>query len=241
MNAKVKERIELIRTIAEKEIPSYLKSNNSIIVEEYRSKRVELNKQLIQVLIGGKFVQSEKTGEWKVKFNESLPTRSELAEVMKIMEDFVKNVEGPVMDAIIAAATADDGMEIPPREEDNFGLPKIEKINTKKVREYILGGAGNDPLYNIMIGVADCMEIAALGEDLRKHQNMNKMLIAGGIVLILTGAAVAMWVSSNNKKDGEVEDGDCDDLLVEVDMDSDEFPVVDIDSATDDCPVVTLD
>lgn len=228
--AKMAEKIAGIRRQALEEIPKMLSATSEIIVEDYRQKRIELNMNMIQVLTGGQF---EKNGDtWKVKFNQKLPNKSELAELTKIMETFIRQVEAPVLKAITAAgAKTDDDMSIPPRDTGftggSYGIPKIEKISSKKLKNYIFGGDGMEPLPKIMLSVADCMEIAVMGEKLRRKKYRDMMLIAGGIVLLLSGASVL--AVRMQKRDGKVEDtlADlCDDTP--LDMDDESFPSVDM-------------
>lgn len=239
----MKEKIDGIRKMALVDIPAELNANGStLVVDQYRQKRIALNMALIQVLIGGTFTKFSRKGTgWNVKFNGKIPNRYELAELMKILETFITTTERPIMDALVNAGASNDDMEIPPSNDitNGSGLPKLEKLNSKKMKEYIFGGSGKDPLYSIMLSVSDCMEIAAAGEALRKKRNMNMMLMAGGIVLLLTGATVAaVCICKHNKKKEMELDELCDDT---IDMESDEYPTVDMDDTDDGCPVVKMD
>lgn len=241
--SKKKNRIESIRKITTVEIPA-LMNGGQVDANQYMMKRLELNMSVIQFLIGGDFTEAKGGKEWKIKFNHKLPSRSDLAEVARIMDDFVANVEAPFMAAVQRAATGGDNaddMSIPVNaalEPAHVGLPKIEKINSKKLKNYIFGYDGKPAMSRLMLNAADCLEIAVMGEELRKKVNRNRMLIAGGIALLITGGAVAaVCIHKRNKKSEE----ELDDLIEcgDVNINDSDMPTAEIDA--DDAPVVSID
>lgn len=242
--SKKESRIEGIRKITTQDIPAIMKGGQ-VDANQYMMKRLELNMSVIQFLIGGDFTEAKGGKEWKIKFNHKLPSRSDLAEIARIMEDFVINVEAPFMEAVQCAAAGggeDDDMSIPINATleptAHVGLPKIEKINTKKLKNYIFGYDGKPAISRLMLNAADCLEIAVMGEELRKKVNRNRMMIVGGIALLITGGAVAaVCIHKKNKKAEEELDEliDCGDVSI---SDSD-MPVAEIDA--DDAPVVSID
>lgn len=244
MSKKKTSRIESIRKITTVDIPA-LMNGDQVDPNQYMVKRLELNMSVIQLLIGGDFTEAKDGKEWKIKFNHKLPSRSELAEIARIMEDFVANVETPFMAAVQRAAsgaTGNDDMSIPPQAAldptARIGLPKIEKINAKKLKNYIFGYDGKPAMSRLMLNAADCLEIAVMGEDLRKKTNRNRMLIAGGIALLLTGGvAAAVCIHKKNKKDEARLDDLCE--CGDVSINDSDMPDVEIDA--DDAPVVSID
>lgn len=242
MSKKKTSRIESIRKITTVDIPA-LMNGDQVDPNQYMMKRLELNMSVIQFLIGGDFTEAKDGKEWKIKFNHKLPSRSDLAEIARIMEDFVANVEGPFMAAVQRAATGNNGddMAIPQASLEpatHIGLPKIEKINAKKLKNYIFGYDGKPAMSRLMLNAADCLEIAVMGEELRKKTNRNRMLIAGGIALLITGGVVAaVCIHKKNKKDEDRLDDLCE--CGDVNISDSDMPDVEIDA--DDAPVVSIE
>lgn len=242
MSKKKTSRIESIRKITTVDIPT-LMNGDQVDPNQYMMKRLELNMSVIQFLIGGDFTEAKDGKEWKIKFNHKLPSRSDLAEIARIMEDFVTNVESPFMAAVQRAAggnTGDD-MSIPQASLEpaaHVGLPKIEKINAKKLKNYIFGYDGKPAMSRLMLNAADCLEIAVMGEELRKKTNRNRMLIAGGIALLITGGVVAaVCIHKKSKKDEDRLDDLCE--CGDVSINDSDLPDVEIDA--DDAPVVSIE
>lgn len=241
---KMSSKIEAIKKITTVDIPA-LMQGEQVDPNQYMVKRLELNMNVIQLLIGGEFTEGKDSKEWKIKFGSKLPSRSDLAEIARIMEDFVTNVEAPFMDAVRRAASGaanNDDMSIPPQAtldpNARVGLPKIEKINAKKLKNYIFGYDGKPAMSRLMLNAADCLEIAVMGEELRKKTNRNKMLIAGGIALLITGGVVAAVCIHKKSKKAEKE---LDDLCEcgDINVDDADIPVAEIDA--NDAPVVSID
>lgn len=243
----VEERINNIRTLATKDIPAIVKGE-TVDCQVYNEARCVLNNHLIQALIGGEFVENKKGPEHhNIRFCHALPTRQELSEIVQIMDIFTKTVEMPFMEELYASDDPDD-MNIPPRNSNlshafaGSGINKIEHITAKNLKNYVFGYDGQVALIEIMLSAADCMQIAAMGEDLRKRTNRNKMLIIGGIALVVTGGiAAGMYISSKKDRDGEVpeiEDNTIDNID-DIGVDVDDVTGVEINS--DDAPVVTID
>lgn len=240
MSKNIEKRIGEVRDMALMQIPAIL-GTNPVNPEDFRNKRIDMNIAVIQILIGADFDRPKDGKEWKVKFCHKLPSRAELAQIVQIMDVFAKTVEAPFMVALANSSSVKDGedMGIPPKESDIInavsGLPRIEKINSKKMKSYIFGYDDHEAMAKLMLNAADCMEIAAMGEDLRKKTNRNRMFIVGGIALLITGGTVAAVCIRNKKKDGDIIDMDD----MDVDIDGDDSIDVGIDD--DDAPVVTID
>lgn len=241
----VRERINNISTIATKTIPAIVNAE-TVDCQAYNDARLDLNNNLIQVLIGGDFVQAKKgQEEYNIKFCHALPNCQELAEILQIMDVFTKTVEIPFMEELTADDDAND-MDIPPKKINlsyafaGSGISKIENITSKNLKNYIFGYDGKNALREIMLSSIDCIQIAAMGEDLRKKTNRNKMLIIGGIALVVTGGiATAMYVNKKRSDNDDVIDSEVDDIMDIDEIGVDDVTGVEIDS--DDTPVVTID
>lgn len=236
-----KNKIEEIRKMATIEIPALL-STGKVDPKEYKDKRLQMNKDIIQALIGGEFIEPKKDGnEWKIKFCKKLPNRSELAEIIAIVDVFTRTLEEQFFDQLQQATMMAGDMSIPSSADlivnAGSGLPKIEKINNKKLRDYIFGYDGNEAVGQLMLNASDCMMIAAAGEDLRKKSNRNKMFMVGGIALLLVGGTAAAIVIHKHRKGEKIADMDIDmSDIGDVDVDD-----MDVSIDDDDAPIVTID
>lgn len=234
----VKTEIETITDIATRQIPAIVAAPNAD-PKAYDAKRIELNFHLIQALCGAELVEAKKAGEQnKMKFIHSLPTKGEIAQICGIVDTFIRDVENPYFVSLqqAAAPVEGDDMQIPAQNAQvvHAGVPAIEKVNNKILKNYIFGYDGHPALSNIALTAMDCITISAFGEQARKKANMNKMFIIGGIAVVLTAGAVAA-VMLCGKKDGE-ETEECADAVDEIDINMDE-PGIDL----DDAPTVELD
>ena len=234
-------QIEKMRTLAFTEIPQKLAANPAMPLDAYLDEcRLALNMVAVSALTGGEFVESKKKDgdkKWKVKFDHSLPNKTELLQICDIMNSFIGTVENPFLKRfVIPPEAGENDMEIPDQGQQPvaFGtnVPKIEKINKKKLESYIFGKDGKPSMCKMLLTSIDCIQIAALGEDLRKKENIDKMLIIGGIALALTGAAVAgVCIYRHTKKDDVddiITDINCEDTTIITDITDDDAPVVSV-------------
>lgn len=227
----VNNQISQIRAWATKGIPELIEKNPGMDDKEYFQKgRLCLNLLLIETLIGAEFTQSDGKngkGDYKLKFNHRLPSKSDVADISAIMGEFIKNVENPFMEQFGAAD-----------EDSNMGIPtaslRLEKVNTKSMKDLIFGSGCTT---NRMINAIDCVQLAAVGEQLRKKTIRNRVLIVGGIALVITGGtAVGMNLYKKHKDKAD----DAGDDTPVVDIDADDMPEVNLDDSGD-MPVVTID
>lgn len=236
----VKNQIEVIKKMSTVEIPAIL-ATGKVDPQVYKLKRLQMNMEIIQALIGGEFIEPKKGGkEWKIKFCKKLPNRSELAEIISMVDVFTRTVEDQFLDQLQNATAPAGDMSIPTADlivNAGSELPKIEKINGKKLRDYIFGYDGKEAISQLMLNASDCMMIAAAGEDLRKKSNRNKMLIVGGIALLLVGGTAAAVVIHKRRKGEKIANMDIDmSDIGEVDVDD-----MDVSIDDDEAPVVTID
>lgn len=232
---KVANQITEIKDWCTKGIPEIIAKNPSV-KEYFQQGRLCLNLLLIETMIGAEIsVDTGKNakGDYKVKFNRCLPTVAEMAEISNIMADFVKNVEGPFLSKFAAPSGNDDDMAIPPNDASTI---RLERVNAKSLKDLIFNG-GNDAMTNRMLNAVDCIQLAGIGCELRKKTIRNRVLIAGGIALVVTGGIiVGMNVYKAHK---EKCDGDDADAPV-VDLDSGDMPELDMTDSAD-APVVEID
>ncbi|MCM1220116.1 MAG: hypothetical protein NC548_37060 [Lachnospiraceae bacterium] len=204
----------------------------------FQKGRLVLNLMLIEALIGAEIKKDEgkkAKGDYVIKFNRHLPTASELGEIVDIVDTFVTEVETPFLDRIAPMQSGDD-MGIP--QKSNI---RLEKLNKKSMYDLIFNG-GNDAMTNRMINTVDCVQLAGIGEQLRKKTIRNRVLIVGGVALVITGAGMVGYNmykkkhEGNNENSGDVNDGPM------VDIGGDDMPDVNIgDDSTGDAPVVTIE
>lgn len=241
----IKEVIEQIRQMV---------ADPNLTEEDYIVKgRIVLNMAIIQALIGAEVQKPKKEGkEYRLKFNHKLPSRTELAEIVELLNnEFIAKIENPFLDSLYpdhevntaAEGADDDDMEIV--EDTGFSttysnVPTVEKWNGKKLKDYIFGYDGKSAMSKAFLTGIDCMKIAAIAEDVRKKSKRNRMLIIGGIALVITGGVVAgIVIHEHNKKD----DADIDDMIDDIDdIDIDDVDVDDIeDIEIEDVPEVKID
>lgn len=237
MKKDYKNSVAIIEEIATKEIPELLKNKHN--PDDYKMLRLKLNMEVIQVLIGGTFVENKgkKGPTWKIKFS-SMPNEWEKSQVVNIMDRFVREVEDPYMNKLRKPYEFKDDIDIPAPSGSNQMIHKIDRINAKKLRNHIFGYEGAEAISTIMLNAGDCMALSAIGKDLRKKRQADMILI-GGIALFVAGAVVSGMVYSKNHKDDEKPSDDIDDVNIDdsiVDMD-------DIESSIDedDVPMVSID
>ena len=82
-------------------------------------------------------------------------------------------------------------------------------------------------------------QLAGVGEQLRKRTIRNRVLIVGGIALVVTGGTIIGVNMYKKHKDKDAADANTDGAP-EVDLDSSDLPEVNMDDSGD-APVVTID
>jgi hypothetical protein len=240
MSKYTQKRIAEISALTMTDIPAAI--DNGVSVEEYLNRyRMTLNLTIIQAIFGAEFAIPKKEGKnYQVKFKHKLANSEEIAMITRAINDFIANVEAPFLseNAADVFENADDDMSIPTRVGEAPSIPALEKVNNKKIYEYIFGDEGVSKM--ILTGM-DVIELAAVAEKIKKTKNRNTMLLIGGIALVVTGGAIAtVCVVKSRKRKNSVEDA-----IEDVDIDMDNVPEIDMDDVPvvdmDDAPVVELD
>lgn len=233
MSKFVQEQVKEIERLTTIVIPDIIKVESADQADNYNDARMQLNKVIIQACIGGEFKQNKK-GNNSIAFTKKLPSVKELAEIVNMMDVFMKTTELPYLKEMTTISDNEDDIEIPSEIEYGpvgSGIIEIENINSKKLRNYIFGKDGNEAIMKYILNTSDIIQLVSIGKDLRKKRNRNMMLMIGGIALVVTGG-VAFAVYKNNKsKDGcdGIDDIDVGDVDVDdIDADIDEAPVVEI-------------
>lgn len=215
MGKFVKKEIEIIKKLAETEIPAMV--NKGCTDTEYRQKRAELNMCVIQACVGGEMVEGKKSNTFK--FNHHLPNMSQVAEIAAIMTEFA-DAECSFFD------TDPDDMGIPE------GLVKPDKTRNKNLKAAILGD-GCKAIYNLPLNGVDVCTLAAMGAEARQaHNTTVAIVVAGVVVTVAVGAGVGMYIykKKHHHTDNDV---DIDDADVDIDADDIDIDNVDVDDDTD--------
>jgi len=186
-------------------------------LNQYKAERISLNLHIIQVLVGCTIV--EKNGSRKVKFNKPLPTKEQIANVAKVVQNFINTVECKIMKA---TGEDEEDLAIPV----SAGIPDIEKCNNKKLAANILG-TDTVSISTLPINGVDCMQLAAFGEEARKKRNTKlAIIIAGCVVVAAVGTTVAvLTIKKKKEKDEEAELNE-----TFIDEEIDDVPEVSVDS-----------
>ena len=247
-------RIEEFRQLCMGEVKQLTESYPDI--ETYFKKgRSKINISLITLLIGCDFKAPRNENKMaKVSYKYPLPTKKELSTIIGILNVFIDTIEIPYLNGmgvnnndICDDSVADEDMDIPDESEIDssfvnctYNVKFIDKINTKQMKSMVFGTEGEEPITTMYLNAMDVVSIAAMGEDLRKRVNRNRLLIAGGITLaIAAGIGAGIYIYNKNKKEDDInidgiEESD-DDINIEDSLDLDPVVMVDLD------PEVTVD
>lgn len=207
---------ETIKNIATLTTALTARANECTTVDQYiATVRLPLNQAIVEAMLGCKIDRADK----KVKFNKKLPNTEQIAEVARLVDGFIQATELPSLKRI---ATLDqqvqnpapqpqsgNDMEMPPEQVEigtvnvSFqGMPQrvmlMEKPTEKKLKKQVFSAF----LGGFMLNGTDCVTLASMGEKARSTANRNKMLVVGGIVILITGLTIAgvMFYKSKHKK-----------------------------------------
>lgn len=241
MSKYTDKRIEEITSLVTKDIPAAI--NNGISVDEYLNKyRMTLNLTIIQAIFGAEFEKPKKEGKnAKIKFNHKRADVGDLAIICRLLNDFIGNVESPFLSQNAGGdcfSNAGDDMAIPDRIATAPALPELEKVNNKKIYNYIFGSDGRAAISKMMLTGMDVYDLATVAKKIKKVKTRNTMLLIGGIALVVTGGTVATVCFINNKKKHKADaEGD----VPDVDLDDIDVDDIDVgDAGMDDVPNVEL-
>lgn len=220
-----------IRKFALEEIPDILDEIET--EQDYQARcRIPLNILIIEYCFGAECKKPKKDGgKCDMKYNHKRPSSEQVAELTKIVDEFVKEVEDPFLAGLVPE---DDDMAIPSK--DDYAVPTLEKVNKKKIRNYIFGYDGKSSMTRARIVAADIPAIALLGKDVRKNIKRNRMLLVGGIALVITAGVTTAFVVHNMKK----KHNDGIDAEMAADLDELDNVLDDIEQMEDDTPSVEL-
>ena len=182
-----------------------IKGGHSVSERLYAEARVIFNQAVIEACLGAVI-----DGD-KMKFNKKLPDADERTQIIGYVSHLSETEK--ILYATNNSGNDDDISVLPMR--TGYSV-ELKKINTKAVKEYILGG-----MINSGLDVANTMQLFEIGKKLRKKQHRNMMLLVGGIAILITGAAVAtVLIVHHNKKsvdeidtpDASIDDADIADI-----------------------------
>jgi len=230
MSKFTKERIAEIDTMISKTIPQAM--TKGCTLEEYHEHRVTLTLTVIQALFGADYIKPKKEGKPLIaKLKHKIADREDVNTITRMIDEFVGTVEVPYLNSISGNTNADDDMDIPATTTPVVSrLPKLDKINSKSLSEYLFGPSG---VSKILISGLDVIELAAVAEKVKKINTRNNMILIGSAVLIGVGIGVGINMYRKSKNDDiDVDNIDVDDVEVDVD---------DVEVDVDDVPVVNLD
>lgn len=254
MFKKCSERITLIKTKAENEMPAImanLKNPSEEDWKKYQSARVQLNELLIMTVIGAEMADSRKGKT--LKFNYPVPTTEELAEICKIMKKFSVveaefcNAYHKAKQAVAAAENKEAGKEIEDSIEDLGVAPDekimysakyediddLSKVNKKNLKDEIL----KNGLTGRMIGVDGIMTIAGWGSKVRKDRNLQILLISLAAGVAVAGGVAGGVYYYHKTHNDEIDGGNDFDVIDTIDVDDSAAPEVD----DSDAPVVDFE
>lgn len=208
-----------IRSIV-KAMISEFNSRNSI--QDYATRRRQLNLHVIQA-VAGCTLKINKKGETVAKIRKA-PSTVVLSEVQESLR-LLASVES----RLVGNNGADTDFEIP--------RPSILTVakEEKKVSKIIKDLCGPGGIANTNITADDILEIAAVGDLIRKKVGRKRLIILSGVVL--AGAVgVGTYILINNKKktDKESNEANSNDSSTDSEIDGD------IDDVLDDGALVDL-
>lgn len=223
----------------------------------YADCRREINRLLVEICLGAEF-EKKKDGAWTVKMCHKLPDRHQLADVSELLGSYIQQYERPLLDAFVSHGLMDRngnvvnsqnpvaaaGMEIPPNGGTSTGVAAgpmsrrvtfIDDVSHKKIRDAAIGGGEFSGYLNMYLQVSDLVVMTANASRMRKKDRKKRMLIAGGIAIVVAaGVGVAAFLYCKHKKKSNEEM--VDDLVTSA-----EDMCMDVsDTGVDDAPVVTL-
>lgn len=198
------------------------------------NQRAALNNLIIEAMLGCEITVGATEKENKVKFNHHLPSMAQVREVVNIVDDFIANVENPMLAALINAGQAEsDDLAIPQEFELKIGdevqrVTMIDKVSNKKLKSEIFE---RRLMQTVKMTGKDVLALAALGQEARKRSCRNKMLIIGGIQILLLGGLTAALIVRKVTKKHE------DDNMENIDVSAEDVPEVDLSDADVDVPL----
>ena len=224
-NAVVNNMISAIRTIALEEIPKYNSTPNYDPMTGVALRR-KLNGFIITFALGA---EVDNDGRMDIKY--PVPTDRQIAEVCKIMTEFVNRVE------TVVRGTDPDDIESFPVTAANIQYP--EKISRKTLTAFFNSEPGP---FTENLGPNDVVNLVEFGKRIRHHHLIRNIAIISIVsVAVLTATALIMWKIKKHANDevaadgtddidtSDIDVGDIDDADITIDDVSDEVAEVPID------------
>lgn len=210
--------LKTIKQLAQQDIPAMVQAGCD--EQAYNAKRAELNAHIIQLCVGGEIVdlKGKKEGQSTFKFNKTLPTKKEVAEVADILNNFIATIENPFL--LNLQRSEDDDMSIQTGDVYAANIVAYDKPKNKDLKAKILGTEGI-AYYQMKLSGLDVITLAGIGEEARKNANFKKMIIIGGAVILVAAAAgIGYYIYSEKKNDAcDCDTCDCDVDIDDVDID----------------------
>lgn len=195
--------------------------------------RLPINTKLLEILLGATFVRSGRKNELVIKYNNPIPSYTQLHQVYNLLVKFINEKENPLIrqfdpidepdgndeDDDMGKPTAKSSKEYNPFDLYRSAIPLVQRINKKDMKS-IIGLNGESPqiqLCNQLIQPSDILEIVGMAEELKKKIARNEILIAAGITAVVIAAGVVTWCYFDHKKkkedaelEAEIDDGPID-------------------------------
>jgi hypothetical protein len=209
---KLGKQIEELRTFV-----AAIKSAGA--TSDYKKVRAEFNLRALTLLSGTGFEEVSED-KWVTKGWSSLPSKNQTIEILKIVNDFVTNVD-PIINNI---PVNDDDMKIIDPSPNKVNTDS-DKIDNNRFKEMMIAAFNKSLTYN------DFLVIAGLAEKVRRQTYRLGCYWAAGITLAIA-AGIGVYVYKKNKneeKDEEEETAEYDDVGSDV--------VITVD---DDTPIVII-
>lgn len=213
-------KIAEMQVMVSQRLPIAAKSGDA---NQYSAARIQFNILILEATFGFNYERDS-----KIKFNKKLPTDAQVIEIVRLVNTVCTSIEN--------VSDPNDINNIP----NDCNVPHLEKINYKNVTKYITGNQEGSGILSQAITAIDVLELVSIGKALRKKQIQNRMLLIGGIALLITvaGCATIMVMKSKSEKavTDEVAEPDA-----EVDVDDTDVEISDEDMSDMDSPSVDMD
>lgn len=205
--------------------------SNDVKMSQFTEKRVELNINIIQALLGAEVVIPKNTAKSaKLKFRHRLPNVSEVAEICDILATYITDVEETFLSALQNMKQAADDMTIPAGIIKFQPVELIEKPTNKKLSEMALNGNGGVAFSQIALTPMDIMNISKMAYEARSRENKKIIMLSAGVVVTVAVAASLYFFVLKKDKAVESEEVVTEgiDEEIDVDLETEEIPVVTI-------------
>ena len=194
------------------------------LFEEYKEIRALFNLYVVQSLIGYNVDKTDKGGEYRLVKGgwtwKALPTKEQFMEILDLVDVFIEKV-----DATYLARGKFSELEECVVPKNTADLPLPEKMNKKELTAHIEAILRKYPT------AKDFRHLAALAEKIRRSLKWwVGGILAGTVVLVITGGIIKTRISRDDTDDEICDCGNCPECGGDIDdtdiPDTDEFPEV---------------